>query len=189
MLIVQFPSVLHEAGIDMIIHPFIGAYLASLPQHPYLATNLRIAKAKTNLYNENSRGRGSRFTSDGSIEVNGDAALHVEVAFSQTLRDVLRKAARLLKIESVLAVLVVDIQEDKQFKAPTSPPSRRDFVSRQQWLDRIRPYIAEHPFDRITVDEHVWMGKIEVNMHLLMKGVDGSQAGAPEQVRFPSLIP
>jgi hypothetical protein len=79
MLIVQFPSALHEIAIESLVGPFSRA-LVNLVEETR-ACNGSIVRGKTNYYGYEPK--AGSFIADASFDVDGESIFHIEVAFSQ----------------------------------------------------------------------------------------------------------
>ena len=182
MLIVQFPSTIHETGVAAISHEFSKACIQMEEQEAGLALHWTMFHAKDSWYGD-ERKEGV-FIADATFDVDGESLLHVEVAFSQTWSDVRAKVRRILNSRLVLGVLVMDIKEAPRWSCPSTPSVTTDFIEKRDWTRRVMESQEAEPFGRIMVDGRVWMEHIEVDVYFFDKSWKDSD-GDPPKVSSP----
>jgi hypothetical protein len=188
MLIVQFPSILHEMGVEALTVPFVTAFHALNCEYDRLHKRWSILRGRENSYT--GRFRDGLFISDASIHVRGESLFHIEVAYSQSWPSVRNKAVDIMKGNlEILGVLVLDITEVSS--SPWSSPGRRsqpdDFIAERNWMEAAESS-KTGPFSRIVVDGHVWLHDIEIFMCLFERTQLEADDGDPERVGFPGLV-
>jgi hypothetical protein len=97
----------------------------------------------------------------------------VEVAYSQSVRDVLRKVEEnWVKAPKILAVIVIKMEESPVYRAPAGAPDKaptEPVLSQSAWLDH------EWPSDDIAYDGHTWYGRSYARFILFIKRANWSQ--------------
>jgi len=109
-------------------------------------------------------------------------------SLSPSLDDAYAKAKRILKSDSVLAVLVVNITESSPWHGPTRRSVPDDFIERRNWMRDALESQEGDPFHHTLVNGHIWMHDIAIDMHLC-KRPQGNAAGDRQLVCFPHQIP
>jgi hypothetical protein len=123
--------------------------------------------------------RSGHHIPDFSIRANRDDVFRVEVAVSQTFPNVRQKIVAMLKDESLLGVLLVNIKEKPQWSNPGRKPTTDDLVSKDNWFASMEQHGSFGCVKQNGID---WVKDIEVHVLLFEKGWAGQSD--PEKVRF-----
>jgi hypothetical protein len=169
MLIIHLPSTLHETGIESLTSPFNRARYELEDRDDRLVDRWRILFGKKNQYGDLSS-HGS-YIADASLDVDGVTVLLFEIGFSQSWRDLISKANRILNSgESVLGVVVMNIMEHPKWGNPNRHSKPDDFIGdKKRWNEIVWESQKEQPFGPIIVSGHIWMQTINVDLCLIKK--------------------
>jgi hypothetical protein len=176
MLIVQFPSVLHEMALEAITEPFAAAKYKLMCDTGL--SNWAILRGRENKYQDMPK--AGAFIADASFDMGGKSMFHIEIAFSQTWDNLHAKIKRILKNETILAVLAMNICESGTFRSPTRRPKPNDFIHEGNWFKDAIASQNRDPFRRIVVDGHTWMWDITIDMRLCKRAQE--DAGGDLQI-------
>lgn len=160
----MFPSMIHEEIVSSIMHDFSNATYRQEEQEPRFLNSWTVHATKSFWYDENDRRKGE-FISDVAVTVDGMPVFLVEVAFTQKWDNVREKVGRLLKLESVLGVLVVNVDEQSKWASPvTEANASTDYIARRDWNTNAMATLAENPFGRIVVNGHTWVHDLSITL-------------------------
>lgn len=184
MLIVQFPSSLHDVALEALTGPFARAQYDLMVETGL--SNWVITRGKENSYG-NLPNTG-KFIADASFDVRGQSFFHIEIAFSQTWDNLHAKINRILEDKSVLGVLAMNIEESGKFCSPKNKSKSNDFILPNNWFKLAITSQEGDPFRRILVNGHIWMGDMNIDLRLCKRPQEGA-GGDPKVVCFPHQTP
>jgi hypothetical protein len=116
---------------------------------------------------------------DLSIRANRNDVFRVEVAFSQSLSNVHRKIADMLKDECLIGVLLVKIKETPKWSSPVRKPTSEDRMSKTDWFASME---QGRPFGCISSNGINWVNDIDVQVVLFERGWEAGHR-EPDTVR------
>ena len=127
MLIIEFPSTLHKAGVKSLTSLFQHSAYELDVDNNHLWKHWCILSGKENQYGDLTN-QGT-FTADALFEVKNLSVLLFEVSFPQVWQDLFSKANHLLNsLESVLGVVVMNIMEHPRWSKPNQCSKLDDFI-------------------------------------------------------------
>jgi hypothetical protein len=166
-LFVQFPSAIHESGVEAIAHEITKCRTLVEAQERRVASRWALYSCRGCWY-EGGPQEG-KFIADSTLNVNDEPVLFVEVAFTQTWPNLRSKVGRILNEASILGVLVMHIIEMPKWSSPARRSVADDFIDRQHWVSQVRTSQAARPFGRIMVNNIFWVENIAVNIYFFKK--------------------
>jgi hypothetical protein len=109
----------------------------------------------------------AKFVPDFTIyRPSNDAIVVVEVAYSQEREEVRNKAKEWLKKPSMIAVIILHIDEEPKFHTKVTPPSRPPLMSHWNQVQHVGD------LGPLRLHEHIWAGTHTLSMEIFERDQD-----------------